>query len=143
MADFVANIERINALAEQSPGFIWRLKEESGDATAIRPFGDDIVVNMSAWTDLASLSAYAFKSAHVDIMRRRNEWFERMAEAHAVLWWVPSDHQPSLDEAKARLDHLRKFGPLRHAFTFKEAFPAPDSSQPAQVVISNDSCPAD
>ena len=142
MADFVANLDRINALAEQSPGFVWRLKDESGDATAIRPFGEDFIVNMSVWTDVASLTSYAFKTAHVEIMRRRNEWFERMAEAYAVLWWVPKGHRPSTDEAKARLDHLRKFGASPHAFTFKEAFPAPDSSQPVQVVMSNDACPA-
>ena len=142
MADFVANLERVNALAEQSPGFIWRLKDESGDATSIRPFGDDIIVNMSVWADVASLSKYAFKSAHVEIMRRRNEWFERMPEAHAALWWVPNGHLPSLGEAKARLDHLRKFGASPHAFTFKDAFPAPDSPLAVQVVIANDTCPA-
>ena len=141
MADFVVNLERINALAEQSPGFVWRLMDESGDATAIRPFGDDVIVNMSVWTDVASLSNYAFKSAHVDIMRRRNEWFDRMAEAYAVLWWVPVGHRPSMDEAKERLDHLRNFGTSPHAFTFKDACPAPDSPRPAQVVTSNDTCP--
>ena len=92
MADFVNNLERINALAEQSLGFVWRLKAASSDATAIRPLGDDIIVNMSVWTDVASLSNYAFKSAHVEIMRRRNAWFERVAEANAVLWWVPNGH---------------------------------------------------
>jgi hypothetical protein len=143
MADFVTNLDRINALAEQSPGFVWRLKDESGDATAIRHFGDDIIVNMSVWTDVASLSSYAFKSAHVYIMRRRNEWFERMTEAYAALWWVPEGHQPSLDEAKARLDHLRQFGPSQYAFTFKEAFPAPDSPHTVRAVTSGDTCPAD
>ena len=142
MADFVNNLERVNALAEQSLGFVWRLKAPSGDATAIRPFGNDISVNMSVWTDVASLSNYAFKSAHVEIMRRRSEWFERMAEAHAALLWVPKGHLPSLDKAKARLDHLRKFGATPHAFTFKEAFPAPDSPIPVQVVIANDTCAA-
>ena len=142
MADFVANLDRINALAEQSPGFVWRLKDESGDATAIRPFGDDVIVNMSVWTDVASLGYYAFMSAHVEIMRRRNEWFNRMAEAYAVLWWVLEGHQPSTDEAKERLNHLRKFGASPHAFTFKEAFPAPDSPQPALAVAPRDGCPA-
>lgn len=93
MADFVANLEHVNALTEHSPGFVWRLKDGSGDATAIRPIGDDIIVNMSAWTDVASLSNYAFKSAHAEIMRRRNAWFERVAEANAVLWWVPNGHR--------------------------------------------------
>ena len=142
MADFVANLDRINSLAEQSPGFVWRLKDEAGNAVAIRPFGEDFIVNMSVWTDVASLSNYAFKSAHVEIMRRRREWFERMAEASAVLWWVPKGHVPSVTEAKERLEHLRKFGATPRAFTFKEAFRAPDAHNAAQVLASGDACPA-
>jgi hypothetical protein len=142
MADFVANLDRINMLAEQSSGFVWGLKDESGNAAAIRPFGDDIIVNMSVWEDVGSLSSYAFKSEHVEIMRRRREWFERMAEAFAVLWWTPKNHIPSVVEAKERLEHLRKFGATPHAFTFKDAFPAPDANNAAQVLTSNDACPA-
>jgi hypothetical protein len=142
MADFVNNLNRINALAEGSPGFEWRLKDESGDATAIRPFGDDVIVNMSLWKDVASLSDYAFKSGHVDIMRRRREWFERMAEAYAVLWWAPEGHHPTIAEAAERLAHLQKFGPSAKAFSFKEAFPAPDAPKTEQGFFSNDACPA-
>jgi hypothetical protein len=142
MADFVANLDRINLLAEQSPGFVWRLKDETGSAVTLRPFGEDYIVNMSVWTDVAALSNYAFKSGHVEIMRRRREWFERMTEAFAVLWWVPKSHVPSATEAKERLEHLRKFGATPHAFTFKEAFPAPDANNAAQVLTSNDACPA-
>ncbi|RYG05016.1 MAG: DUF3291 domain-containing protein [Chitinophagaceae bacterium] len=126
MAEFVNNLDRINTLAEQSDGFIWRLKDESGDATAIRPFGDDMIVNMSVWRDVESLSNYAFKSAHADFMRRRREWFERMPEAYAVLWWIPKGHIPSLDEAKARLEHFKQYGATEHAFAFKKKFPAPE-----------------
>jgi hypothetical protein len=142
MADFVANLDRINTLAERSAGFVWRLKDDCGSAVAMRPFGDDVIVNMSMWTDVASLSNYAFKSAHVEIMRRRREWFERMAEAFAVLWWVPKGHVPSIAEAKERLEHLRKFGATPHAFTFKEAHPAPDASKASLVSTSDDVCPA-
>jgi hypothetical protein len=123
MADFVANVDRINALAEQAEGFIWRLKDDSGSATSIRAFGDDVIVNLSVWKDVAALSDYAFKSAHVEILRRRREWFQHMAEASAVLWWIPEGHAPSLIEAKQRLDHLQKFGATPHAFTFKQPFP--------------------
>ncbi len=126
MAAFVANLDRTNALAEQSPGFIWRLKDDEGDATAIRPFGENVLVNMSVWKDVASLSDYAFKSAHVEIMRRRREWFEKMAEAYAVLWWVPHGHRPSTSEAAQRLAHLQTHGASSQAFTFSEAFLAPD-----------------
>jgi len=127
LADFVANLDRINALAEQSPGFVWRLEDEAGDATAIRPFGDNIVVNMSVWEDIESLHAYAFRSAHVEVLRRRREWFENMSEAYAVLWWVPRDHRPTTREAAERLASLREHGPTVNAFTFRKSFPAPDA----------------
>jgi Domain of unknown function (DUF3291) len=142
MTDFVGNLDQINALAEQSPGFIWRLKDETGSAIALRPFGEDFIVNMSVWLDVASLSNYAFKSGHVEIMRRRREWFARMTDAYAALWWVPKDHLPSLVEAKERLDHLRKFGASPKAFTFKEAFAPPDTHNAAAVFASDDTCPA-
>lgn len=143
LVDFVANLARINQLAEQSPGFEWRLQDEAGDATTLRPFGDQVVVNMSVWRDVQALSDYAFKSAHVEIMRRRREWFERMGEAYAVLWWVPQGHRPSLSEAAERLALLQAQGPSAQAFTFKHAFPAPDAT-PAQAANQpSDACPAD
>ncbi len=125
MSGFVANLDRINALAESAPGFVWRLQDETGSALNLRPFGENHIVNMSVWDSLASLSAYAFQSDHAEIMRRRREWFEPMSEAHAVLWWVETGHHPSLSEAKERLDHLRQHGASPLAFTFKSAFPAP------------------
>jgi hypothetical protein len=142
MADFVANLDRINALAEQSPGFIWRLQTEDGDATALRPFGENILVNMSVWRDVASLNDYVYRSAHVEIMRRRKEWFERMSQAYAVLWWVPAGHRPSLAEAALKLDLLREKGPSAAAFTFRQSFPPPGSQQPNIVQGFNDECPA-
>ena len=90
MADFVANLERINALAEASPGYIWRLQDEAGDATAFRPFGDDVLVNLSVWRDVQALSDYVYKSAHTEMLKRRQEWFSKVSEAHMVLWWVPA-----------------------------------------------------
>ena len=128
MADFVANLDRVNALAEGSPGFVWRLKDEGGDATAIRPFGDDVLVNMSVWADIPSLHAFAFKSAHTEVLRRRREWFVPMDEDYTVLWWVPAGHAPSVEEAAERLAHLRQHGPSAHAFTFRDAFPAPSEA---------------
>ena len=127
MADFVANLDRINALAESSPGFVWRLQTEEGDATALRPFGDNMLVNMSVWRDVEALQDYAYKSAHADIMRRRKEWFERMADAYMVLWWIPEGHRPDVAEATARLDLLRRIGPTAEAFTFRQSFPPPSA----------------
>ena len=128
LSDFVANLERINALAEESPGFVWRLQTDDGDATAIRHFGDDTLVNMSVWNDVESLYRFVFRSDHVDIMSRRGEWFDRLREAYLVLWWVPAGHRPSLDEAQEKLERLRADGPTPDAFTIKKAFPAPDAA---------------
>jgi hypothetical protein len=141
MAGFVASLEPINALAERSPGFVWRLKDDGGNATAYRPFGDNVLFNMSAWSDVASLRDYAFTSAHVEIMRRRREWFERMSQANAALWWIARGHRPTIAEAIERLEHLRAFGATPRAFTFKEAFLPPGAASDS-VVSFDDACPA-
>jgi len=125
LADFVSNLERINGLAEASPGFVWRLQDETGDATAIRHFGDDVIINMSIWRDVASLQDYVYRSAHTEVLRRRQEWFEKIRESYLALWWVPAGHRPSLDEAGSRLKRLRENGPTAEAFTFKKTFAAP------------------
>jgi hypothetical protein len=122
LVDFVNSLDRINTLAEQAPGYIWRLKDDLGNATAIRPFGDDIIVNMSVWLDVAALREYTYKSAHTEIMRRRREWFHPIPEASMVMWWVPEGHEPTLNEAAEQLAHLRQFGPSAKAFTFKDVF---------------------
>lgn len=126
MADFVANLDRINSLAESSSGFVWRLQTDDGDATAIRPMGESTLVNMSVWQDVESLNKYVYGSAHVEIMRRRREWFERMREAQVVLWWIRKGHRPTLPEAISKLELLRSRGPTEEAFTFRHAFSPPD-----------------
>ena len=125
MADFVANLDRINALAEAAPGFIWRLTGEGDNATSIRPFGPNTLVNMSVWSDVQALSDYVYKSMHVEIMKRRKEWFERMSEAYHVLWWVPQGHRPHEYEAMQRLQTLRAMGPNDKAFSFKQPYAQP------------------
>jgi len=126
LADFVANLDRINQLADAADGFRWRLATAAGDATSLRPFGDDVIVNMSVWRDLNSLRNFVYNSAHTPIMQRRREWFTRAPQAHAVLWWVPSGHRPSVAEAADRLEQLRQHGPSPGAFTFSRIFAAPD-----------------
>ena len=143
MKDFVDNLDRINALAEQSPGFVWRLQTDEGNATALRPTDDEnFLVNMSVWEDAGTLSRFVFKSAHVEIMRRRREWFERMVDAYLVLWWVPKGHVPTVEEALKRLDHVRAHGPTPQAFTFRTAFPPPDASPDAPPFAFGNECPA-
>jgi len=142
MADFVANLDRINALAEASAGFVWRLQTDEGDATALRPMGENTLVNMSVWQDVASLTAFVYRSAHAGIMRRRQEWFERARDATVVLWWVPEGHRPSINEALARLALLREKGSTPEAFTFRQAFGPPDAVQPHAPFEFGDACPA-
>lgn len=141
LADFVANLDRINALAERSPGFVWRLQTEEGDATGIDHFGTDLIVNMSVWEDVQRLHDFVYRSAHVGIMRRRKEWFHKM-QIYMTLWWVPAGHRPSLEEAEARLQHLREHGPTARAFTFKQAFPAPDAAEAPRAADLGEPCPA-
>jgi hypothetical protein len=112
LADFVAALDPINALAESSPGFLWRLKSDGGDATSIRGFDDErILVNMSTWESLDALAGFVFKSAHSGVMRERRKWFSAMKEAYVALWWVPARHRPSVREAEQRVAHLREHGP--------------------------------
>jgi hypothetical protein len=141
MADFVANLDRINALADASPGFLWRLKDEGNDATSLRPIGDQVLVNMSVWKDVDSLRKYVYRSAHAEVLRRRDEWFERMSEAMIVLWWVRSGHRPSVDEAVARLELLRSQGPTSEAFTFRAIYPVPGAAENVGFDLG-DECPA-
>ena len=142
LKDFVDNLDRINALAEGSAGFVWRLVGDGNDATALRPLGEPIIVNMSVWRDVNALRDFAYKSAHVEIMRRRREWFTRMADAYMVLWWVPKGHEPTVAEAVARLTLLRQRGPTTEAFTFAEAYGPPDAATAGQPFSFKDGCPA-
>ena len=126
LAEFVARLDEINALADESPGFVWRLQSDSGNATDIQAYDDpNMLVNLSVWDSLESLFGYVYRSGHAKVMARRKEWFERMEGPYVVLWWVPAGHRPSVAEAKARLDHLAQHGPSPWAFTFKQSFPAP------------------
>jgi hypothetical protein len=123
MADFVNNLDPINAIAESSPGFIWRLKDETGDATGIEIEGHpDIIVNMSVWEDINALKNFMFKTHHVDFLKRKKEWFVPMSEASYVLWWVPEGHIPTVQEAMTKLEHLQQYGETPDAFSFKSNY---------------------
>ena len=120
IADFVRQLDDINTLAESSPGFVWRLKEESGNATSIDVFGDPLlIVNMSVWESIEDLKNFAYKSAHIQVFRDRARWFEKMDVAHMALWWVPVGAFPSAEEGRDRLLHLREHGESERAFTFR------------------------
>lgn len=126
-SEFMDNLDPINALAERSPGYVWRLQDDSGNATAIRAFDDDrILPNLTVWESLDSLKDYVFKSDHARFLRRRREWFEAMDDLPVLtMWWVPAGHTPTLEEAKQRIDHLATHGPSDYAFSFHPTFGPP------------------
>jgi hypothetical protein len=125
LADFMAGIVPVNAIADGAPGFVWRLQDGDGPgATAVRPRGPDFMINMSVWETLEALRDFVYRNGpHLDAMRKRREWFGKMAEQHLVLWWIPAGHLPGIDEALDRLDLLRRHGPGPLAFTFREPCP--------------------
>jgi hypothetical protein len=128
-ADFFSALDRINALAEASPGFIWRLQDETGNATSIRPTADPLfAVNMSVWESAEALFEFVYRSSHTPVMARRREFFQRFDGHYQALWWVPAGHRPAVDEGLARLWRLDRYGPTCDAFTFKSRYPAPDKS---------------
>ena len=124
MAGFMKRLDDLNALADRSPGFVWRLQTSEGNATYFRPYEHDdrILLNMSVWEGVDALRHYVYKTAHAEILRHRDEWFEKFAGMYLALWWVPVGHHPSIDEAKKRLAHLDKHGPTEFAFIFKTIF---------------------
>jgi hypothetical protein len=122
MAGFMGALEPINAIADAAPGFVWRLQDEAGDATAIRPFEDDsLMINMSVWESREALWRFVYDSEHLAVMRRRREWFARM-KVFMALWWIPAGTLPTLEDAKERLAALELRGPTPYAFTFKRPF---------------------
>lgn len=140
LAPFVAALDPVNALAEQAPGFVWRLKASDGNSTSIRIFDDPtLIVNMSTWRSLEALTDYAYRSAHTEIMRRRREFALPIADAYLALWWVPRGYVPTIAEAEDRLRHLRAHGPTAFAFGIKTPFPPPGASV-APKVSDDDRC---
>jgi hypothetical protein len=123
VADFVAQLDSVNALADESPGFVWRLKGEAENAAAIACFGDPmLIVNLSVWQNVDALRNFAFGQVHASVMRRRREWFESYPKSYLALWWIPEGHIPTAEEAKARLEHLDQHGDTEFAFTFRQIF---------------------
>jgi hypothetical protein len=126
MAGFVALLDAINGRADASPGFVWRLRSEEGNATTIRAFADArILLNMSVWTSLDALHSYVYQGAHAETMTLRRQWFDPPVEANQALWWIPAGHIPTVEEAVERLESIRRVGPTAFAFSFRRRFPAP------------------
>jgi hypothetical protein len=149
LADFVAGLDPVNAVADGAPGFVWRLQTEDGNATALRVFEQDaegadggILINMSVWETVEDLASFVYGEAHLAVLRRRREWFERLKDAYAALWWVPRGHIPTTVEAEDRVKHLRAHGPTPRAFTLKVHFPPPGSADAEPLHSPEDwACP--
>jgi len=124
IAGFVNRLDEINALAERSVGFVWRLKDDvTNNATALNPFNDPLViVNMSVWEDVDSLKSYVYNSSHVDVFKQRKSWFEKPTRAHMALWWVKEGYQPTALEGKERLEYFQVHGASKFAFPFSKIF---------------------
>jgi hypothetical protein len=144
MEGFMARLDEINALADASPGFVWRLQTSAGNATYFRPYDHDdrLLLNMSVWESVVALKSYVYRTAHAELLRQRQAWFEKLAGVYVALWWVPAGHVPSIDEAKKRLAHLDAHGPTQFAFTFKEVFQPDEQFQQAIDWSSFEPCPA-
>jgi len=126
IAPFVAQLDQVNSLAERSPGFVWRLKSEAGNATDIA-YSDDpfVIVNMSVWESVESLRQFTYSGHHLSVFRSRSDWFEKMPLPHYCLWWIPNGHIPTVAEARERLEHYQEHGATPQAFWFSQLFPAP------------------
>ena len=127
MDGFRSQLDTINALADRSPGFVWRLQTEAGNAMAIRAFADErMAINLSAWESFEALQQFVYRSAHAGPLRDRQQWFEPIEGPILALWWIPAGHVPSVAEALERLERLKEHGPSPDAFTFRKSFPPPD-----------------
>ena len=124
MAGFAARLEPLNALADESPGFVWRYQTDAGDATEVRVFNDELILfNMSVWESIEALENFVYRSNHIEALQKKAEWFERANRASLALWWIEAGHLPSVEEAKERFDILWSDGPNAEVFTFKNRFP--------------------
>ena len=144
MAGFTSRLDELNAIADRSPGFVWRLQTSAGNATYFRPYPEDdsILMNMSVWETIEDLRNYVYRTVHAELLKHRHEWFDKFAGMYMALWWVPAGHRPGVDEARKRLEHLEKHGPTQFAFTFKTTFPPDEEFQQGIDWSSFVPCPA-
>jgi hypothetical protein len=149
LADFMAALDPVNAVADAAPGFLWRLQTEDGNATSVRAFEWDtrdsagVIMNMSVWESVESLADFIYSRPHREIMRRRREWFQKMPEAYTAMWWIRRGTTPTTGDAEERVRHLREHGPTPHAFTLRVHFPPPGTGDGAAREGRSDwMCPA-
>jgi hypothetical protein len=132
LADFAAGLDPVNRLAEEAPGYVWRLKGGDGSQDVVRhDHGDHLLINFSVWESRDSLWDFVYRTPHLGFLQRRREWFLRVAEPYSVMWWIPEGHAPTLEEGMERLALLRARGATPQAFTFKDFYDFKDNSEAA------------
>ncbi|HET9216473.1 MAG TPA: DUF3291 domain-containing protein [Terriglobia bacterium] len=137
MSGLASRVDEINRLAEESPGFVWRLPGSEVRPEALHPFETDfpgfhrdrLFYNMSVWLSLEHLRSYTFFSAHAELLNERHQWVDSIVGASVALWWIPADHRPDIAESADRLRSVRRTGPTPYAFTMRKAFPPPRSRE--------------
>lgn len=132
MAGFVARLDPVNAVADASPGFVWRYETEEEvpekESEEVRVFGDEsILFNMSVWESIDDLAAFVYRNNHLEVLQKKSRWFEKSTRPPLVLWWIEAGHIPTVEEAKEHFDLLWRDGPSAAAFTFREKFPPPSA----------------
>ena len=126
MQEFVDNLDKVNAVAESSNGFVWRLKDENNNATSLNPYNDEqVIINISVWETIETLENFMYKTFHTEFLKRRKEWFQSFGKAYTAMWWIEEGKYPSMQEAVDKLDYLQKNGASAVVFDFKHKFPQP------------------
>lgn len=126
MAEFANALEEVNEVAEQSSGFVWRLKTSSGNATDLQAYSDPkILTNISVWLSVEQLKAYVYNSLHTNFYIRRRQWFEKYQGEHFAMWWIDAEHLPTIEQGKAKLEYLKLHGDSAESFTFAKPYPSP------------------
>ena len=128
MKEFVENLDAVNQIAESSEGFVWRLKDDTNNATSLNPYDDEqVIINVSVWKSIETLENFMYKTFHSEFLKRRKEWFVAYGTAHTAMWWVAAGHTPTLQEAVDKLDYLQKHGASADSFDFRNKFEAPSN----------------
>lgn len=127
LEDFVRDLDRVNEIAEKSKGFVWRLKEDNGNATNINPFDDSsLIINISVWESIEDLKSFVYYSGHIEVFIKRAKWFEKMKTPHMALWWIKAGENPTAEDAKNKLLELESNGDTEASFSFKKIFDTPN-----------------
>lgn len=126
MKEFVDNLNEVNNIAETSPGFVWRLKDEANNATAFDPYQDEqVIINISVWESIEDLEHFMYKTFHSEFLKRRKEWFQKFGKAYTCMWWIPEGEFPSMEAAVKKLDDIQKYGASHEVFDFRNKFEKP------------------